>query len=237
MGWNDCFGGAGVGWEQPGRSRPGCRRQEILSSPTQKSCRGEVPCSTVPAANPSPHDPYDKLSDHFRFAAQQLAKYRDSLKRTVDRAPAEECRQSVQHAAKIWNQVRATGKAAMTDHGGAWEAIARRDWQWAVRIDVGEVRRLLPGSQQCVAPEEVDPKLDGDCVPEGPAPALKRRSRRSGNPNSGPKSRRPAVRTGSSPRPPKRRRDSFSGAGGQRAVPYRPSNARSSRLTTDGGSG
>jgi hypothetical protein len=169
-----------------------------------------LPYSCVPAPTPSPHDPYDKFSDHLRFAAQQLAKYRDSLKRTVSLAPVERARESEEYGAKMWNQGQTRGMAATTDRGGAREAIARGDWEGSVRMAVRDVRRLLPGVKEGEASQEVRllPGVkEGEAsqeVPERRTPAIRGRSRR-GTPNSGPKSRRLAELTGSSPRPPKRR--------------------------------
>lgn len=157
------------------------------------------------APNPTPHDPYDKFSDRLRFAAQRLAKYSESVKRTVSRAPVEGVREAEGYGAEIGNQRRATGKAAKTGQWGAREAIARRDWEGAVRIGMGEVRRLLPGVKEGEAPQELSTGQEDLAVAtQRGAPSLMTKSLK-GAPNARGKRRRLSERSGSSPRPPKRR--------------------------------
>lgn len=105
----------------------------------------------MPIRKVSPHDPYDKFSDHLRYAARQVAKYRASRTR-ADLAPMAERREAVQPAPKLGEQLRERGKAAQAYQGRVREAIARGEWQGALRMGVGDVRRLLPapkgGEQQ-----------------------------------------------------------------------------------------
>lgn len=181
------------GCPQQARREAACRPENGSRRRRNPPCG--LPYSRVPAPTPSPHDPYEKFSDHLRFAAQRLAKYRDSVKRTLSLAPVERARESEEYGAKMWNQGQVSGMAAKTDREGAWEAIARGDWEGAVWMGAGEARRLLPGVKEGEASQE---------VPERRTPAIRGRSR-SGISNSGPKRRRLAELARSSPRPPKRR--------------------------------
>ena len=109
---------------------------------TQPSRTSGYP-SAVPIRKVSPHDPYDRFSDHFRYAAQRVAKYRAF--RTRDGiAPTAERREAGEPASKIGEQLRETGNAAQAYQGRVREALARGEWQGALRLGVGDVRRLLP---------------------------------------------------------------------------------------------
>lgn len=113
-----------------------------LGSRTQRSRTAGYP-SAVSIRKVFPHDPYDRFSDHFRYAAQQVAKYRASRKRT-DTAPMAESREAVEQTATMAEQLRTRGKAAQAHQGRVRDALARGEWQGALRLGVGDVRRLLP---------------------------------------------------------------------------------------------